>query len=707
MSEIIELKNTPKGRLQYSPFLNTNKLKLQLEQLSPPPLSRLHEERESSKLNLSFGLDPAEFHVSTPNTSTDFNDNFTYILDKSSNKTVHFSSIKGSSFHGIDIKFDTSKEDTLDIFGSPPSSGGRNVLNKMAIRSSSSCPVSPEFGYTSCAIIDADKKYSLLAQISLSKRHSEFEHHNRSLNYLMDNKEREMKSRIALQVDHRQSQIDKKLQEGVEEGYKRRQRLKDDHEEHLKKINIKHKEIERKREVLQEEERQRKEKILKLQGLWKDIDNNRQSYAQRHDNFIHKASLPELVDKYRAVLERICINLAAQVQAAEDNPNLGELINKFEEDKDKSYRALSFLDKQIGETEQKLRADEDKQKEIERKKAEKAEDDKIQHAAVAQDLAVQSLVYVLKDYEAKSKELAQVETAIRPFIENAQNKSFRFSIQRAVNTPINAISDYSGPHLMDKLKKLRDLLQGNVASLSGNNRTGNVTPEVLLFCQNLVAKMLVKKGEEQVTSKHESAFPIGTVVVALWQEFPIVGELFLAHLQSLCPYVLPMYPTRQTGQSSLDYHKSLGYKVSEDGTIEEQDKFLRRMSGLMRLYCSCMVAHLPPGVSSPHPHGLDNAWKWLARTMNLEPHPDVTAALIHDVLSVTGHSLFKEYRIQFAKLLYLVYKNYIPKLESVSVTNAAVERLKIFLDSAVQNSSIPPPEGLLSANFFFKQPDPV
>lgn len=58
-----------------------------------------------------------------------------------------------------------------------------------------------------------------------------------------------------------------------------------------------------------------------------------------------------------------------------------------------------------------------------------------------------------------------------------------------------------------------------------------------------------------MTSKHETAFPIGAIVVGLWQKFPVVGELFLAHLQALCPYVLPLYAVRQKDQSTLDYHR--------------------------------------------------------------------------------------------------------------------------------------------------------
>ncbi|BFZ05487.1 hypothetical protein BsWGS_08526 [Bradybaena similaris] len=688
-SVIVGLRSTTKGQLKYSPRLNKLKLKHELEQLSPPPLSRLHEEKELSKLNLSFGLDAADFE-SSPTAVKDFTDN--------------------NCLSRTEEKSDVSKDDILDFASLITGSGDCKTSQS---RSSTLCPISPEFGYTSCAIVDEEKKWDHMTQLALSKRQTEFEHHNRTLGYLMENKEKEIHARLTQQADHRQILIDRKLQEGMEEGNKRLRRLKEDHEEHQKKIHIRQKEIELKRELLKEAERRRKETIAKLHSLWKDVESNRAAFIQQHDGCKNKSKLPDLVNKYRAVLEKVCSSLAAQV--AENLPDIDHLVAKFEENKQQSSQALTFLHKQIEETEQRIRLEEDKQREVEKKKAEDAANIKKQEQAIAQDLSVQALAFIMVDSEKKSRLLAETEALIKPFIDNVKNKKFRFNIQRVVNTPINAISDFSGAHLIDKIRKLKDLFSGQKlkeilhehnTSERGNILPSSVAEDALLFCQNLVAKMLVKKGEEQVTSKHESAFPIGIVVVALWVEFPVMGELFQAHLQALCPYVLPKYSAQHRGQSSIDYHKSLGYKVSEGGVIEEQDKFLRRMSGLMRLYCACIVAPLPPDVNTAHPHGLEHAWMWLARTMNLEPHPDVTAAMIFDLLSVTGHFLFKEYRVQFAKLLHLLYRSYLPKLESVSVTSGTIGRLKIFLETAMQNSSIPAPDGLLLKDFFFKPPDP-
>ena len=59
---------------------------------------------------------------------------------------------------------------------------------------------------------------------------------------------------------------------------------------------------------------------------------------------------------------------------------------------------------------------------------------------------------------------------------------------------------------------------------------------------------------------------------------------------------------RLTGFSTF---RSLGYRYV-DGEVEQQDKFLRRMSGLMRLYAAIIVT---PG----SPHGPGQGWRWLAQ----------------------------------------------------------------------------------------------
>lgn len=60
----------------------------------------------------------------------------------------------------------------------------------------------------------------------------------------------------------------------------------------------------------------------------------------------------------------------------------------------------------------------------------------------------------------------------------------------------------------------------------------------------------------------------------------------------------------------------LGYRYL-DGALEKQDQYLKRMSGLIRLYSAILVAKKRRNQSAPHPHGIHNGWIWLSNFLNL------------------------------------------------------------------------------------------
>ena len=77
-----------------------------------------------------------------------------------------------------------------------------------------------------------------------------------------------------------------------------------------------------------------------------------------------------------------------------------------------------------------------------------------------------------------------------------------------------------------------------------------------------------------------------------------------------------------------------GYRVSEKGSVESEDIFLKRMSGVVRLYAA--IIQTPPFHSGqPHPHGPEHGWAWLARVLNMPPHPTLTATALYDFLEVS------------------------------------------------------------------------
>lgn len=217
-----------------------------------------------------------------------------------------------------------------------------------------------------------------------------------------------------------------------------------------------------------------------------------------------------------------------------------------------------------------------------------------------------------------------------------------------------------------------------------------------------MAKKIVQQGSQQVSSSPKSAFPIAALAIGVWSAFPDVGDLMLAHFYKACPFLVPFYIPKTEGDG--DYYSSLGYECFE-GKVESHDKYLKRMSGVVRLYAAIISSAPPKVISQDHPHSVAHGWSWLARVLNLEPRPDYTATALYEFLEVAGHALVKKYKKQFWKLLLVIVKDYVPKIEraSSSAQSGPVVRLKGFLEKCIKNQNIQLPEGYLMPHWWNNQ----
>jgi len=67
-----------------------------------------------------------------------------------------------------------------------------------------------------------------------------------------------------------------------------------------------------------------------------------------------------------------------------------------------------------------------------------------------------------------------------------------FLLQKAINTPVNAISPTSATHLTDKLTRLSRLLSGKaVATSDSAHISASGHPAGIVFCKDLLAKKFV------------------------------------------------------------------------------------------------------------------------------------------------------------------------------------------------------------------------
>nr|CAG4650187.1 EOG090X0755 [Sida crystallina] len=328
------------------------------------------------------------------------------------------------------------------------------------------------------------------------------------------------------------------------------------------------------------------------------------------------------------------------------------------------------------------------------------------HEADKKDLAGLDFVHAeqFKFYDELTTELDKHRATYAAIVNSKEQhlKQFKFDCQKAVNTPVNAISPVSASHLRDKLDKLRNLLSGNSVEVGDRRFSATQQPGGLEYVADLLARKFVRQGEDVVSSNPESAFAIAAVITALWVEFPTFGRLVLAHFYEMCPYLVPYYVPQQEGQSNQDYYKALGYQYT-DGQIEKQDKFLKRMSGLVGLYAAVIIS-VPRQQQQQlqHSYGLAKGWTFLASVLNLPPRAEITATVLFHFLEVAGHSLSQAYGRQFQKLLHLLCTDYFAMIRSVTPDGCGgpVVRLDNFLQNAIKRRGISAPAGQLPANFW-------
>ena len=98
---------------------------------------------------------------------------------------------------------------------------------------------------------------------------------------------------------------------------------------------------------------------------------------------------------------------------------------------------------------------------------------------------------MVKVYEKLQVLLATAVDSCDTLTKDPQMKKYRFDLQKAVSTPVNAISSQSGEHLRDKIMRLKRLLSGQQVEVTGRTLTTNSHPAAKLYCSNLRAKKIV------------------------------------------------------------------------------------------------------------------------------------------------------------------------------------------------------------------------
>ncbi|XP_030634940.1 mRNA export factor GLE1 isoform X1 [Chanos chanos] len=498
------------------------------------------------------------------------------------------------------------------------------------------------------------------------------------------------------------------MEKETQESLGRQEKLKEEHRHRMKILNLRLREAEQQRLREAELEKQRQlegrerlrtlnaiqEKLLQLnQQLESGATLDHASYITRGNQLCSLVSevvrttaegdFPSVEDV--TVAERALHDMKALVGAMEEEKAQLEERRKKEEAEEEDRKKQAEL----------------KAQEEEQKKAAAASAKEKARKQGLQTSADDSTLSWYKELQDSANQCAQAFEDLNS-TKDMQVKKLRMELQKAATIPVSQISSISGSKLREIFDKIDKLLSARPVVSGGKTVSTTQHPSAHEFVCYKLAEKFVKQGEEEVASHHEAAFPIAVVAAGIWELHPKVGDLILAHLHKKCPYAVPHYPPMKDGTSMEDYQRILGYRV-EDSGVEEQDSFLKRMSGMIRLYAAIIQLRWPYGnKNTPDPHGLNHGWRWLAQMLNMEPLADITATLLFDFLEVCGHALMKQYQSQFWKLLLLIKEEYFPRIEAITSTGqmGAVIRLKQFLEKCLRTKQISPPEGHLTSAFW-------
>uniref|UniRef100_A0A3P8ZCW6 mRNA export factor GLE1 n=1 Tax=Esox lucius TaxID=8010 RepID=A0A3P8ZCW6_ESOLU len=459
----------------------------------------------------------------------------------------------------------------------------------------------------------------------------------------------------------------------TQESIGRQEKLKEEHKNRIKILNLRMREAEQQRLREAEFEKQRQvegrerlralnaiqEEILQLNQLLEQAAPTQSghtpdftSYSTRANQLCSQVSevirttaegeFPSVEDM--TVAERALHEMRSVIRVMQDAAAQAQEKRKKEQEEEEDRRKFAELQAQ---------------KEEQKKSAALSAKEKAQKKGL-QTKAEDTTLKWYQELQVSANQCAQSFEGLNN-TKDLQTKKLRMELQKAATIPVSQISSISGSKLREIFDKIDKLLSGRPVVSGGKSVSISQHPNGLDFVSYKLAEKFVKQGEEEVASHHEAAFPIAVVASGLWELHPKVGDLILAHLHKKCPYAVPHYPPMKDGTSVEEYQKILGYRV-EDGGVEAQDSFLKRMSGMIRLYAALIQLRWPYGSKQgPDPHGLNHGWRWLAQMLNMEPLADVTATLLFDFLEVCGNALMKQYQVQFWKLILLIQEEYLPR----------------------------------------------
>jgi len=282
-----------------------------------------------------------------------------------------------------------------------------------------------------------------------------------------------------------------------------------------------------------------------------------------------------------------------------------------------------------------------------------------------------------------------------PFVNDPTTKLFRQNVTKVINTLVNTISTTNVAHLTDKYNKLNALLSGKLVSVANTHVMIGENKEALAFCMKTLATKIVNYAEEVICVKTQAAYEIAIVITKLWNVHQQFGKILFAEMKQKCPLLVPFYyPLAKYLNSEQLDHESFGYKFDSLGNVESDNKYLQRMTGIIRLYASLIVTS---SKCDQPVIGLSHAWIFVAGTLNQNPVANITATILVEFLKIVGFAMHQTYGNQFIKMLQCINTHFLKKIILVTPegNGGPITRLNSFLSRSLCTGSLEEPKGIL------------
>lgn len=469
--------------------------------------------------------------------------------------------------------------------------------------------------------------------------------------------------------------------------------LKLDEQEEMKYQNHRLELTKNARKVIEQQEKDLRDNLKRHEDKFNKLESTFNQIAQacNQENLEiidlykkHFESLKDLKDSCRSSLDGL---KSVCVKAEDLCQGLVKANREFEE----ILKAQLAQQAQKAAEEQKAAAEAEKARQV------------VQVAQPQQEVVQQTVAVPRSSSESERRYnelmhfLSEKQNATKRLTEAPELQKLRFALKLAVNTPINHLNEQNRATLVEGFQNLQSLLSGQRITTTQGIVSITEHAEASDWTKLRIAEKLINVVEK----KNTDTFFIAAVTVALWQQFPDFGQMFLALLFKECPFLLPHKPRQIQGQLNVDFLKSWGYRMI-DQVEEKYVNYQSRTSNFAALISAIWVTSSRREAQAPHPLGIDNAWKYLVNVLSSQPNP-MYLHLIDRVLEVAGSTLHASYGPQFVKVVMMVRDFYLPSVERNvdEIMKGAFDRLRdITIANFFRESRFPQPKNKLNANFW-------